>query len=130
MEEVTRRMRFLPLAEPRAKDVARLPPTIHDKRFEWKIADRSFVCDSCNKLYDNRNRGQYMTKCSLPVSEREAAWRSGSWDARWYCVRCIQISYDITYEAALERLGFSQRIEKKNERSANSCTRCSVVQLC
>ena len=69
--------------------VHRTPLYVSDSRFASNCRHRHMRCDECGKWCRGNLKGAFWCKSSMPpVSEREAAWQEGRWDARWSCGEC------------------------------------------
>ena len=90
----------------------RTPAQVKDGRFERAKEKRIIICDTCGKSCQGNGTGSFL--CSpvdsygdpIVVDKREAAWKSGRWNATWNCVECAGMLPDHLCQRMVKKVSY------------------------
>ena len=100
------------LEELRIKEIAvnsnlTKPMKVRDRRF-WKDKKKYYRCDSCRNVVTYKGQaipfqGNFLHQgphAPKTLFEKEEAWRAGTWDATWLCVKCLSNHHGCSIDEA------------------------------
>ena len=115
----------LPARTAEGYPVHRRPTKVLDNRFAYERIKRWVYCDGCGTKCNHNYKGDFFLAAqrhyhkhfhlsydehmfALPLSaRREELWEKGSFDARWYCIKCYGKTWQMNPGYVAEMLGFT-----------------------